>query len=52
MEKKIAEKEAQADAAAEISGAEAEKNDPFVDLEKQTAADNEMARLKEELSKE
>jgi phage shock protein A len=52
MEKKIAEKEAQADAAFEISGVEAEKNDPFVELEKQTAADNEMARLKEELSKE
>ena len=52
MEKKIAEKEAQADAAFEISGVEAEKNDPFVELEKQTAANNEMARLKEELSKE
>ncbi len=52
MEKKIAEKEAQADAASEISGVEAEKNDPFVALEKQTAADDEMARLKEELSKE
>lgn len=52
MEKKIAEKEAQADAASEISGVEAEKNDPFVALEKQTAADDEMARLKEELFKE
>ncbi len=52
MEKKIAEKEAQADAAIEVSGIEAEKNDPFVELEKQTAANDEMARLKEEMSKE
>jgi len=52
MERKIAEKEAQADAAFEISGMEAEKNDPFVEIEKQAAADDELARLKEELSKE
>jgi phage shock protein A len=52
MERKIAEKEAQTDAAFEISGIDAEKNDPFVDLENQTAAENEMARLKEQLSKE
>ena len=52
MEKKIAEKEAQADAEYEVSGLSAEQNDPFVDLEKQKAADDEMARLKEELSKE
>lgn len=52
MERKIAEKEAQADAEYEVSGLSAEQNDPFVDLEKQKAADDEMARLKEELSKE
>ena len=52
MERKIAEKEAQADAAFEVSGIDAEKNDPFVDLENQTAAENEMARIKEQLSKE
>lgn len=52
MERKIAEKEAQADAAFEVSGIDTEKNDPFVDLENQTAAENEMARIKEQLSKE
>jgi phage shock protein A len=52
MERKIAEKEAQADAEYEVSGLSAEQNDPFVDMEKQKAADDEMARLKEELSKE
>ena len=52
MERKIAEKEAQADAAYEISGLNAEQNDPFADIEKQKVAEDEMARLKEELSKE
>ena len=52
MERKIAEKEAQADAAYEISGLNAEQNDPFANMDKQKAAEDEMARLKEELSKE
>jgi phage shock protein A len=52
MERKISEKEAQADAAYEISGLNAEQNDPFADIEKEKAAEDEMARLKEELSKE
>ena len=52
MERKIAEKEAQADAEYEISGLNAEQNDPFTNIEKQNAAEDEMARLKEELSKE
>ena len=52
MERKIAEKEAQADAEYEISGLNAEQNDPFANIEKQKAAEDEMARLKEELSKE
>jgi phage shock protein A len=52
MERKIAEKEAQADAEYEISGLNAEQNDPFANIEKQNAAEDEMARLKEELSKE
>jgi len=52
MERKIAEKEAQADAAYEISGLNAEQNDPFANMEKEKAAEDEMARLKEELSKE
>lgn len=52
MERKIAEKEAQADAAFEVSGIDAEKNDPFADMEKEKDAKDELARLKEELSKE
>ncbi len=52
MERKIAESEAQADAAFEISGMAAEKNDPFVQMESDKAANDELARLKEELSKE
>jgi phage shock protein A len=52
MERKIDEKEAQADAEYEVSGLSAEQNDPFVDIEKKKAADDEIARLKEELSKE
>jgi len=52
MERKIADKEAQADAEYEISGLNAEQNDPFANIEKQNAAEDEMARLKEELSKE
>jgi len=52
MERKIAEKEAQADAEYEISGLNAEQNDPFANIEKEKAAEDEMARLKEELSKE
>jgi phage shock protein A len=49
MEKKIAEKEAQADAQYEISGLDAEKNDPFAKLEKDASANSEMDRLKKEL---
>ncbi|MCD4669199.1 MAG: PspA/IM30 family protein [Actinomycetia bacterium] len=52
MERKIAEKEAQADAASEISGMEASENDPFEEMEANKAVDDEMARLKEQLSKE
>ena len=52
MERKIDEKEAQADAEYEVSGLSAEQNDPFADIEKQKASEDEMARLKEELSKE
>ena len=52
MEKKIAEKEAQADAAFDISGMDDEEDDEFADIEKKKAADDELARMKEELSKE
>jgi phage shock protein A len=52
MEKKIAEKEAQADAAFDISGMDDEEDDEFEEMENKQAADDEMARLKKELSKE
>jgi len=52
MEKKIAEKEAQADAAFDISGMDDEEEDEFSDMENKKAADDELARMKEELSKE
>ena len=52
MERKIAEKEAQADAAFEVSGIDADENDPFVDLERKKSIEDEFARLKDELSKE
>ena len=47
MEKKIAEKEAQADAAYDISGMDDEEDDEFDEMEKNQAADDELARLKE-----
>ncbi len=52
MEKKIAEKEAQADAAFDISGMDDEEDDEFEEMENEKAADDELASLKEELSKE
>ena len=52
MEKKIAEKEAQADAAFDISGMDDEEDDEFEEMENDKAAGDELARLKEELSKE
>jgi phage shock protein A len=52
MEKKIAEKEAQADAAFDISGMDDEEVDEFDEIEKKKAADDELTRLKDELSKE
>ncbi len=52
MEKKIAEKEAQADAAFDISGMDDEEDDEFEEMENKQAADDELARLKEELLKE
>lgn len=52
MEKKISVEEAQADAAFEVSGISSEQNDPFASMEKKQAADDEMARLMKEVSKE
>ena len=52
MERKVAEKEAQADAAYDISGMDKVEDDPFVKMESEKALDDEMARLKKEISKE
>ena len=52
MKKRWREKEAQADAAYDISGMDDEEDDEFVEMEKNQAADDELARLKKELSKE
>ncbi len=52
MEQKIAAEEAQADAAFDVSGLSAEQNDPFKSMEKEQAADDELARLMKEVSKE
>lgn len=52
MERKISEKEAQADAAFEISGIDTTKNDPFESIEKEKGVADELARIKEELTKE
>lgn len=52
MERKISEKEAQADAAFEMSGLDAEKTNEFTEMENKQAIDDEMTRLKAELSKE
>ena len=52
MEQKIAEKEAQADAAFDISGLDEKEHDEFAEIEKKKAVEDELTRLKEELSKE
>lgn len=52
MERKIAEKEAQADAEFEISGIEEKEHDQFEEIESAKAAEDELARLKKEISKE
>jgi phage shock protein A len=52
MEQKIAEKEAQADAAFDISGLDEKEHDEFAEIEKKKAVEDELNRLKEELSKE
>jgi len=52
MERKVAEKEAQADASYDISGLDKAEDDPFVKMESKKALDDEMARLKKEMSKE
>ena len=52
MERKVAEKEAQADAAYDISGLEESEDDPFAKMEDKKALDDELLRLKKEMGKE
>jgi len=52
MERKVAEKEAQADAAYDISGLEESEDDPFAKMEDKKALDDELVRLKKEMGKE
>ncbi|MBR1739903.1 MAG: PspA/IM30 family protein [Ruminococcus sp.] len=52
MEEKIAAKEAQAEAFSEISGASQLVNDPFADLESNSAIEGELARLMAEMNEE
>lgn len=52
LEEKIQQKEAIADAQCEISGLGAPKNDSLAKLENEYTAENELERLKRELSKE
>ncbi len=50
MEQKIAAKESQADAFSQISGTEEATNDPFKEMEKNSAVDAELERLKQEMN--
>lgn len=50
MEQKIAAKEAQADAFADIAGVQEMENDPFAEMEKASSIDAELERLKQQMS--
>lgn len=49
MEQKIIQKEAQADAFAEVSGVQAMESDPFAEMEKNSSVNSELEKLKQEL---
>ena len=49
MERKVEEKEAQADAFSDISGVDAMPNDPFAQIERDGQIDLELQKLREEL---
>ncbi len=49
MERKIEEKEARADAFSNMSGIESSEEDPFAQMDKDTAIDSEMQKLREEM---
>ncbi len=51
MEKKIEQKEAQADAFAEVSGVVEDESDPFAKMEKESSIDAELEKLKKEMGK-
>lgn len=50
MERKIEQKESQADAFAQISGTEQSTNDPFAEMETNSTVDAELERLKKEMN--
>ena len=50
MEKKIEQKEAQANAFSEVSGAQESENDPFAQMEKEKSVNDELERLKQEMN--
>lgn len=50
MEQKIAAKEAEADAFSQISGVEANENDPFAQMDKDNAINAELEKLKQEMN--
>lgn len=51
MEKKIEQKESQADAFAEVSGVVEDESDPFAKMEKESSIDAELEKLKKEMGK-
>ncbi len=50
MEEKIAQKEAQADAFSEVSGAQEAENDPFAKMDHDNAVNQELEKLKKEMN--
>lgn len=50
MEKKIASKEAEANAFSEMSGVQESENDPFVQMDKENSVNEELQKLKQEMN--
>ena len=51
MEQKIAQKESEADAFADISGVQESENDPFAQMDKENSINAELEKLKQEMKK-
>lgn len=52
MEQKVAQKESDADAFAEVSGMQETNSDPFINMEKENAINEELEKLKKEMNKQ